>query len=119
MLTRSEERTSGSAKHYLHTKVNPWWTPAFHGGGWAGYRNAFNEFVNYMGTKPSGCELDRIDSAGNYEPGNVQWLTKEDHRFKTKGGDLNVLTEARDAAERDLFPAKVVDRGMKLRREKK
>lgn len=31
--------------------------------------------VDEIGVRPEGCSLDRIDGAGNYEPGNVRWAT--------------------------------------------
>lgn len=34
---------------------------------------SFETFYAYMGRRPAGTTLDRRDSDGNYEPGNVQW----------------------------------------------
>lgn len=34
---------------------------------------SFQEFYNYLGARPEGMSLDRIDVNGNYEPGNVRW----------------------------------------------
>jgi hypothetical protein len=39
----------------------------------------FTAFYDYMGPAPTPTHsLDRIDPAGNYEPGNVRWATKRE-----------------------------------------
>jgi hypothetical protein len=40
-----------------------------------GWINNFSAFFEHIGPCPPGLELDRIDNNGNYEPGNVRWVT--------------------------------------------
>jgi hypothetical protein len=69
---------------------------------WRG-KDGFSQFYSDLGKRPKGCSLDRIDSDGNYEPGNVRWATA-----KEQSNNRRALTA--DAKERQI---KVLNDGRK------
>ena len=47
--------------------------------------SSFIEYMdNFLGERPVGKTLDRIDNNGNYEPGNVKWSNREQQMVNTR-----------------------------------
>lgn len=42
------------------------------------WRESFENFLVDMGECPKGLTIDRIDTNGNYEPGNCRWITMQE-----------------------------------------
>ena len=50
------------------------------------WKNSFAAFLEDVGHRPSmDHTLDRINNAGNYEPGNVRWATRSEQRCNQRG----------------------------------
>ncbi len=42
------------------------------------WNSNFAKFYEYMGDRPDGMSIERIDVNGNYEPGNVKWADAQE-----------------------------------------
>lgn len=52
--------------------------------------DSYDAFVRDVGRKPApAATLDRINSKGNYVPGNVRWVTRTEQSRNTKNHDTN------------------------------
>jgi hypothetical protein len=56
----------------------------------AEWANEFSAFLRDMGEAPPGKTLDRIDTNGNYEPGNCRWATP---REQSRNLRKNIIVE--------------------------
>lgn len=57
--------------------------------------NSFEAFSQYVGVRPEGQTIDRIDSSGNYEPGNVRWATYIEQARNTRR-NIFVLADGKE-----------------------
>ena len=53
-----------------------------------------------MGEKPDGMSLDRINSSGNYEPGNCRWATTAQQNRNRKS-NINITHNGKTMCVRD------------------
>ncbi len=77
MLRRCQDTTATGYKYYggRGISVCKEWT-GVHG---------YEAFVEYIGQRPATKHsIDRINNDGNYEPGNVRWVTRKEQNRKTR-----------------------------------
>lgn len=57
----------------------------------AAWRESFMQFLADVGPRPEGLTLDRINTFGDYEPGNVRWATYVQQARNTRRNHMHTI----------------------------
>lgn len=77
-------RNQGAYKSYCRAKRR---VKINHNGAYSSVEfrfSSYEQFLEELGPRPDGMTLDRIDSTGHYEPGNVRWATMKEQSRNRK-----------------------------------
>ena len=55
------------------------------------WRNSFEAFAAHVGPQPDGFTLDRKNTLGGYEPGNVRWATYVEQARNTRRNHMHTI----------------------------
>lgn len=68
--------------------------------------DSFDLWLADMGDRPEGCTMDRIDSNGDYEPGNCRWATHSEQALNRRGWGRSGLKGVQYMPSRKTKPYK-------------
>lgn len=74
MLARVIRPDEHHKKYYSHVSIDDRWLGP----------DGFIHFLEDMGERPDGTELDREDNDGDYTPSNCRWVTKSENMRNTR-----------------------------------
>lgn len=83
----------------------------------ARWQESFENFLADVGQRPSGMTLDRINTNGNYEPGNVWWATRRQQHHNRRNGKPGQRDAACGVAA--LFPSNAIEHETPKRKPKR
>jgi len=83
---------------------------------------SFEAFLQYVGLRPDGYSLDRINTNGHYEPGNVRWVPAKEQQLNKRntvyvifrGNKTPMVQYARDTGQKPETVRKRIKRGLPI-----